>query len=65
MVLGNTLWIALHGALEVVSDTVNTTVAYPQERSPCTRGRSKRSTMPSSMVWSPARRGRMGCAWCR
>jgi predicted dehydrogenase len=31
LVLGNTLWIALQGSLEVVSDTVNTTVSYPQD----------------------------------
>jgi predicted dehydrogenase len=31
LVLGHTLWIALQGSLEVVSDTVNTTVSYPQD----------------------------------
>jgi 1,5-anhydro-D-fructose reductase (1,5-anhydro-D-mannitol-forming) len=32
IVLDNSLWITLRGALEVVSDTVNTTVAYPQDQ---------------------------------
>jgi len=32
IVLDNSLWITLRGALEVVSATVNTTVAYPQEQ---------------------------------
>jgi 1,5-anhydro-D-fructose reductase (1,5-anhydro-D-mannitol-forming) len=31
LVLGHTLWIAQQGSLEVVSDTVNTTVSYPQD----------------------------------
>jgi 1,5-anhydro-D-fructose reductase (1,5-anhydro-D-mannitol-forming) len=31
IVLGNSLWTNLQGALEVTSDTVNTTVAYPQD----------------------------------
>lgn len=31
IVLNHSLWITLRGALEVVSDTVNTTVAYPEE----------------------------------
>jgi 1,5-anhydro-D-fructose reductase (1,5-anhydro-D-mannitol-forming) len=31
IVLDHSLWITLRGALEVVSDTVNTTVAYPEE----------------------------------
>jgi 1,5-anhydro-D-fructose reductase (1,5-anhydro-D-mannitol-forming) len=31
IVLGNSLWTTLQGALEVVSDTVNTTVAYQQD----------------------------------
>jgi len=29
--LGNSLWITLQGSLEVVSDTVNTTMAYQQD----------------------------------
>jgi predicted dehydrogenase len=32
IVLNHSLWITLRGALEVVSDTVNTTVAYPQDQ---------------------------------
>ena len=32
IVLDNSLWITLRGALEVVSATVNTTVAYPQDQ---------------------------------
>jgi predicted dehydrogenase len=32
IVLDNSLWITLRGALEVVSNTVNTTVAYPQDQ---------------------------------
>jgi 1,5-anhydro-D-fructose reductase (1,5-anhydro-D-mannitol-forming) len=31
IVLGHSLWTALQGSLEVVSDTVNTTVAYPPD----------------------------------
>jgi 1,5-anhydro-D-fructose reductase (1,5-anhydro-D-mannitol-forming) len=31
IVLGNSLWTNLQGALEVTSDTVNTTVSYPQD----------------------------------
>jgi 1,5-anhydro-D-fructose reductase (1,5-anhydro-D-mannitol-forming) len=31
LVLGHTLWTALQGSLEVVSDTVNTTVSYQQD----------------------------------
>ena len=31
IILDNSLWITLRGALEVLSDTVNTTMAYPQD----------------------------------